>query len=443
MKEYRRSASHRSDTDSLSIIPERYFTAGDAIPVSIPLEKVDMGAICFKSTDDDEFDDLQLLYHMNTAELEVHSNIEGSGNGKTGFYRIRGVRAANLELINPLAGYLEAIQVRLIIETDQNLMYRSNHSEESVNCPLTKEIHTHRVVLYASVHECGHLRDILLFMKSENLSLKCLAVEKENPYYNPNKHKNSEDVDSCKTPPLTYLSLLPWWALYIPWWVYSRRIRKIAQVTLVLYSVFSIVWATWQLYRHVNVIQLALAPIVQFFQVYLRDFMKEIDEFLAWFTHLSTTLLRPLNIFSGLVLVPLINLLLQFKNVLAPIAVPFLKLAGQLLRMAAPFTRCFRVIWSSMSVPRIAIQNVDWSQTMAKNLLLNSLRAIFHGMTRLVGYSKVKSKQHQALQVQAAVVSRGSSSESMPSSLTKRRQNKPNTSIPVYYSSPILKKGNM
>ena len=73
---------------------------------------------------------------------------------------------------------------------------------------------------------------------------------------------------------------------------------------------------------------------------------------------------QPLNIFSGLVLVPLINLLLQFKNVLAPITVPFLKLAGQLLRMAAPCTRCFRVIRSSMSVPRIAIQNEDWSQTM-------------------------------------------------------------------------------
>ena len=76
---------------------------------------------------------------------------------------------------------------------------------------------------------------------------------------------------------------------------------------------------------------------------------------------------QPLNIFSGLVLVPLINLLLQFKNVLAPITVPFLKLVGQLLRMAAPCTRCFRVIWSSMSAslmdfePLSAFEHFQWT----------------------------------------------------------------------------------
>ena len=437
---FRRSKSIRSERGSEatdSLVSDPFFTAGEAIPVSIPLEKADLGAICFQSSEDDSPEDLQLLYEMNTAELSIQTiTSDINGNSKPGTYRIRGIRAANLELINPLVGYLESILVRLVIETDQDVIFEP-FLEQRIFSLSGKPVHTRRIVLHASVHECGHLRDILLFMKSD--ALRNIPVEHDNPYFNPKK--NNEKSDENK-PPLTYLGSLPWWSIYIPWWIYSGKVRKLLQLSLLLYSVFTIIWASWQLYRHVNVIQLAFDPIVKLLKVYLDDIMVEIDDFLAWFTELSTTFLRPIHIFSGLIIVPMVNTILAFKSVLAPLTTPIISFAGQFSRFLTPVSKCFAGLWHSIMSSRVALQNIDLTQQVAKNLVISSFKAIFQGLLRVVGYSRAKSKEQKVIQAsRVPTESKGGSSESLPGT-PKRRYTAPNASIPVYYSSSVTKKSS-
>ena len=434
---FRRSKSVRSEaTDSL--VSEPFFTAGEAIPVAIPLEKADLGAVCFQSREDDSPEDLQLLYEMNTAELSILTATAGiNGNGKPGTYRIRGIRAANLELINPLRGYLESILVRLVIETDHDVIHEP-FLEESITFLSGKPVCTRRVVLHASVHECGHLRDILLFMKSD--TLHSLPIEHDNPYFNVNKDIPIKDVENRS--PLTYLGPLPWWSIYIPWWIYSGKTRKLLQLSLLLYSVFTIIWASWQLHRHVNVIQLAFDPIVKLLKYYLDDVMIEIDDFLDWFTELSTTFLRPIHIFSGLIIVPMINTLLAFKTVLAPFMTPILNFAGQFSRFITPVSNCLTGAWQSIMSSRVALQNIDLTQHVAKNLVINSFKAIFQGLLRLIGYSRAKSKEQKVIQASRIAESKSGSSESLPGTPKRRAYATPNSSIPVYYISPVTKKSS-
>ncbi len=421
-----RSRSVRSNaTDSLSLVSENFFTAGEAIPITIPLEKADLGAATFQSNDH-SLEDLQLLYEMGTAELAVQAaTVSSNGKSKPGTYTIRGIQAANLELVNPLAGYLESILVRLVIETDEDIIYDPCTDDRT----LSEEISVRRIILHASVHECGHLRDILLFMKSTS-TLSTLHIEGDNPYFNPNK-KDEQDKASINKPHLTYLGPLPWWSVHMPWRIYSGRVRKVLQICILLYLVFSVVWASWQLYKHVNVIQLALEPLVKLLKVYLDDILVTIDGFLAWFTELSTDFLRPLYIFGGLFLMPLIKMILSLKSVLIPLMAPLLNFGSQLSRLLAPFSKCLVGIWQSLVSSRVALQNIDLTHHVAKSLVMNSFRAIFQGMLRLVGYSRAKSKQKKVIQA----------TKSLPGTPI-RKYTAPNASIPVYYLSPATKRTN-
>ena len=67
---YLRSRSVRSNApDSLSLVSENFFTAGEAIPITIPLEKVDLGAVTFQSSVEHSLEDLQLLLAMSKFRI--------------------------------------------------------------------------------------------------------------------------------------------------------------------------------------------------------------------------------------------------------------------------------------------------------------------------------------------------------------------------------------
>ena len=48
---------------------------------------------------------------------------------------------------------------------------------------------------------------------------------------------------------------LPEWVAYVPAKWYSCTVRKVLEYTLVTYTVLTLLWAFWQLYKHVDFIQ--------------------------------------------------------------------------------------------------------------------------------------------------------------------------------------------
>ena len=304
--------------------------------VRVPLERVELGSWKYTAT---ELEDIELLYELESSDLLIKTSVHGAMNGAVpATFRVRNVSAADFSLVNIVPGSLESMVVRLVLETESDVSYNHgplNHDPLSVRddyggshkAKQTK-IKCHRITMTASVHETGHLRDILLFLKCgcvddlspDNLfiSLKRRRSAASKVDYLKGSSITSSTISTTTTKhQITLLEGLPFWAFYIPWRLYSKKARISIQRLFQLYLLFSVMWASWQLYRHVNVIHLALEPLVNILKLYLSSIMNTFDSLLALFTVWWTTFLNPLNVFCGALLAPVFRLALQLKGGLA------------------------------------------------------------------------------------------------------------------------------
>ena len=448
-----------------------YVTANEVFPVKVPLERVEVGSWRYTAT---EVDDIELLYELESSDLLIKTNIRGTNGAVPATFRVRDVSAADLSLVKVVPGSLESMVARLVLETDSKVSYNVDallHSREETAAAESETsgdqqntFNCYVVTMSASVHESGHLRDILLF-------LKCGYSEECSPgslFLRPRKQKsqmpseNVADVTTRSKNRVTFLESLPFWALYIPWWLYSRRVRTMIQAAIFIYSIFSVIWASWQLYRHVNVIHDTLEPMIKALRFYLSSVMETFDTALALFTVWWTTFLSPLNIFRGMLLAPLFQVAVQLKTALVPISnvlstifVPIWRfvtnssLLGslkasflalyQLVLMAGLFlwtvlrilAKPLQAIWQNIVNSQIAVASLDLKRVRLSwvfSLVTNSLRAIGHGLAKLVGYTRMKQKQHKALKNPSTVTP-----------IKSPRQNYRAQRPPVLYTSPLTK----
>ena len=275
--------------------------------ITIPLFSADFGDVQYAIPPGGEVGDLELVYQLNGSHFIVRSSIAGKHAEPYGCLRISNVQAVDLSLTNETPGLLEGLLSRLVVETSSDVEFlpldvTGHGDEEDTWVEEEKEGHSclqcRRITLTASIHECGHLRDIVLFLNSGTFS-------DEVPRLN---QTVTEHYSQSSIKGLTIG--LPHWILYIPWWLYSGRLRKCIQMCLVLYTIFSVVWASWQLYRHLNIIQVALQPIVSMLKVYLSSVMLTVNIVLEYFTEWWTSFLSPLNVFFREIAIrPLVDLM--------------------------------------------------------------------------------------------------------------------------------------
>lgn len=416
-----------------------YATASDAFPICIPLSRADLGGVRYVVDKDGDLDDLELMYELETSDLIIRSAIAGTKNQPPGTLRISNVKAADLSLFNEIPGSLEGIVSRLILETDRDILFQRNPLESSRNNLEEEEeegveIQCHKVVLIASVHECGHLRDILLFLKSD-------CVTDLIPESNPFKHSKSlyKDIDKeeqDKKLSLTFIESLPFWVMYVPWWLYSSRLRKVIQFFILLYTIVSVVWASWQLYRHFNIIQVALQPIVDTLKWYLSDTMEVLDFIFEVLTHFWTTFLSPLNIFRGIALAPIINVLTRTFTPIMSVFVSLWRIfteSNVVQLVISPLA----LVWQTIVNSRISVLSLDLSKLRLKvvlNLVIGSMKVIGQGFAKLFNFHTKVIKKNKAI--------RESSSSSLASSpsLVLSAQDPRRRNIPMYYSPPVSHK---
>ena len=435
-----------------------YITANDVFPVKIPLEKVEFGSWKYIG---EKMDDIELLYELDSSDLVIKTNICGSNGAVPGTFKLRDVSAVDLSLVNVVPGSLESMVTRLVLETESKVSYTvetpSGSSELKEESEPSKKQHKtfdcRIITMSASVHESGHLRDVLLF-------LKCGYTEDRSPgnlFLSPQKQKVVESAHK-----VTFLEGLPFWVMYVPWWVYSKRVRTMIQRAIFVYSLFSVIWASWQLYRHVDVIHDVIEPIIKALRIYLASVMEAVDIVLALFTVWWTTFLSPLNILRGMLLGPLFQVAMQLKSTIAPLAGVLSMLLTPIWRfftnstllsslkalalvlyhlvittgqhlwaMLQVFARPFNCIWQAILSSRIAVTSLDLKRIRFSwifSLVMNSLKSIGNGLAKLVGYTRVKQKQFKALKTPASVVA----SKSPEQNYRSRR-------TPVFYSSPLTK----
>lgn len=475
--------------------------ASNEFPMRVPLETVQIGPWRYTSRDVEETysegyvsGDIELLYDQESADLIIKTNVEGTRNALPASYRVKSVSAADLSLFSVVPNSLESMVVKLVMETDEKITYmpldteaRGENSsgsksaakgvesseaegedgigkaelaaketaakkESSGSSKESRELDVYIVRLTASVHETGHLRDILHFQNSPcNLTLGSEACEKSLT------HKDPQEASA--KPHLTLIEGLPYWVRYVPWMIYSRRTRRILQQVLFLYTLLSVLWALWQLYRHVNIIRVVIQPIIATLRYYLSSVVELFDWMFAVFTVWWHTLLSPLNVLRTLLLAPMLRLFTDFKWMFYPLYLSLshlfrstglltvftgvastlyvvLRHTGSILWMIFQvLLKPLNYIWMNILNARVAVQSMDFQRMRLSwvfSLVMNSIRSIFRGLATFVGYTRKEKIIKKAMESSAS--SPLVSPVSSPS--TARRRNE---SMPMIYSSPLTK----
>ena len=474
-----------------------FTTAADVVPVRVPLERVEIGRHKYMAT---ELGELELLYELESSSLTVNCTVSREdGTSPPSSFRITDISAADLSLATVIPGSLESMVARLMLETEEPVQYtvlplqnpsqsrgtaKEERDSDETKSPGTKEgetlavktVHSRIVIMTASVHEAGHLRDVLLFLKGGYTG----KVSPDAMFVNPNNKPTVSDetdtavsVGKVASDPqeeniagsITFLESLPVWSRYIPWWVYSRNVRISIQNILFLYSLFSVVWAFWQLYRNVDIIQHVLEPIIAVLkEVYFASIIEVFDWLLAVFTEFWMRFLSPLNILQALLLTPILHTAVQLKTVFLPLGrflyyvlisvwqclpntqiLASLKsffltvygvggVLGQLLwDVVYHLTKPVNLIWQGFLNSRIAVGSLDLNRlklSWVVNLVVGSVKAISNGVAKLCGYTSRRRKLQMAKSHQYLSPVRQTRSSVHP--LT-----------PVYYSSPLSKASSM
>lgn len=484
-----------------------FITATDVVPVRVPLERLEIGRTKYVATD---LNDLELLYELESSGLRITCSTSSSdGTTPPATFSVSDISAADLSLVNVIPGSLESMVARLVLETEEpieclipsslskdgtvsQLLSAGCNSEDATNCVgtdgdggsgheevLVKMVHCRIVVMTASVHEAGHLRDILLFLKGGYEG----KVSPDAIFLSPRPTQPQQQQEETGEPPrnarsdssnvtseitssqITFLEPLPFWVRYVPWWIYSRNMRISIQNTLFIYSLFSVVWAFWQLYRNVNVIQNVLEPIIAVLkEVYLASVIDVFDRCLAVFTDFWMRFLSPLNIIQGLLLAPVLQAMLQLKTIFLPLAqityslvlvvwqclpntqlLAFLSstvfgvytlvcVMGQALWLVVThLMKPVQLIWQGVLNSRIAVTSLDLHRlklSWVLNVFLGSIRAIGNGTAKLCGYTSKRRKVLKAKKDPSKYLRMHSPSP---------RRSSAHPRMPVYYSSPLTK----
>lgn len=436
-------------------------SAGDV--VQVPLKRVELGAWRYTTAD--------LLYEFESSHLIVRADGGSSSEvAPPATFLIQQVTAVDLSLVNDVPDCLESKVARLVLETEEEILYTVTdtlHTDiPSSEPPSTMEtsmsqMSCHRVIVIASVLEAGLLWKILLSLKHASSHPGTRGKERERGEITAaGRSTDDVDVDTPSSEPVTkgraaFQESLPAWVGYVPWWLYSKWMRVAIQKAILLYSIFSVMWAFWQLYRHVDIIHLTLEPLIAALRVHLRFIMEVADIFFAAVTLWWMTYLSPLNILFNVFRIQMLQALLSLRSAfvaLVGVFYPVWRLVGD----SALFSSTKALIWAlyylmayvGHSVARLLsvcgrplynfllrfrVASIDMHQlrlTWVTNLVFYSLRAIGNGFAKLVGYNRRKRKQRRALSLSPGTpLSRAS---------TPRRTYQSPGSPFHYYSSPSM-----
>lgn len=425
-----------------------FFTDDKLTPVSVPLNQVAIGSITYSPT---SWGDVEVLYELESSDVLIRSNIEGDNGEAPGTYRVSGVSAANLSLFQVVPGSLESMVSRLFLELENDIIFEpmfqaSSSSEEDGAEESNDSLKSRIVKMSASAHEAGHFRDILLFLKCENIA-----------DLNPDLASHTPKKDDMVPSKLTFLDFLPVWVTYIPWWIYCKKARTALQKIILIYYVFSVIWAFWQLYRHVEVIQVVLEPLIETLRWYLASVIEYMDLFFSIFTQLWHKYLSPLNVLYGFLFAPITQVMVQLRTVATPLVgfvVPYLTNSTLILSLKALFWLLYRLvvssgssvwnivifiarpfsgIWRAVLNARLTVGALDFQRLRLNwviGIVIGNVRSIGNGLAKLVGYTQKTKKRRQAISKHSSQEKTSSSASTPDQKLRQRR-------MPMYYNSPL------
>lgn len=161
---------------------------------------------------------------------------------------------------------------------------------------------------------------------------------------------------------------LPEWVNYIPAKWYSSSIRKVIEYCLIIYTILTIMWALWQLYKHVDFIRRYIRPVIELIEFYvqiLKSWFRWLDSFADqlnkyWWKYMKPVYVLYVTFYASLAQLfkPLRNISGVIANILGPFAQVFRIFVSFLKPVLTPLTTFFRLFASSFHRVSAAIMKV-------------------------------------------------------------------------------------
>jgi len=177
---------------------------------------------------------------------------------------------------------------------------------------------------------------------------------------------------------------LPHWVNYIPSKWYSCTVRKVIEYTLMLYTILTLVWAIWQLYKHVGFIQRHLRPILEFIEFYiavLKDWFRFLDKFTDelskwWWNYMKPVYLLCATLYGSLATMfkPLRNVAGIIGGVFGPVVRLVQTTMTSLRPLFLPVMTCFKNLYN-------VAQNLSGSACVLVGRLYGSIVSIVRLIT--------------------------------------------------------------
>ena len=230
-------------TDVISSPPPSFTNAVAA--VCIPIQRLRCGKWDLKT------DSRWLEYEPSSSNLtffwrEHKHGSEELEHDHCASFRCRDISAADLRVVAKF-GYFDAMIGTLTVECRLPIEIKHHGSVSLSSFVLEATFH---------VNHTGRLRDVLRSLRNSKRAQGC-GTNTDRDQGNPTELPVKQH--SC----IPLREGLPDWVLFIPHRLYSPTIRRTLELVIMFYTVFSIAWACWQLYRHVDFIQTYVRPLIE------------------------------------------------------------------------------------------------------------------------------------------------------------------------------------
>lgn len=288
-----------------------------------------------------------------------------SGNdnkdGQSVTFQCADVSAVDLR-VNTKFGSIDAMKGTIIVECFSPVILQTVDSDN-----MGKDIHEHvkisgteNFILQAKFHvnETGAVRDIVRQFRSSCSNLK---------------ERKTDENEFTKVS--TFKEGLPDWVGFIPHYLYSWWTRQAIDLAIFIYMVFSVTWALWQLYRHVDFVRQLVMPLIDIFQYQyqlLDNLVHLLNTIFEEYTMQWLCFIKPLYTVGTTIASPLLKILAQLSpllyvilrsltsvwQVLKPVAKPLFTIGYQFVQFIGTIFQSLKTLvarfWSpfyNVSVP--------------------------------------------------------------------------------------------
>eukprot|EP00111_Clytia_hemisphaerica_P025029 TCONS_00073704-protein len=210
----------------------------------------------------------------------------------------------------------------------ETLQNQQNDGEQTAY--LRREQESCMVKATFDVQDLQQLREILHALKIRKLRERTAMLE---------NHERGLQKD---VRPLSKIREgLPEWVNYIPAKWYSSTIRQVFEYLIIIYTLLTLSWAIWQLYKHVGFIRKFLRPVLEILEFYL-------EMLRGWFRWLDLVT-DVITDYWWMYMKPVILLATPLYTALAMLFKPLRNVANVVTMVTTPVMSCLRLMASALS----------------------------------------------------------------------------------------------